>query len=214
MTDLAVDNFDESGGGDTTLDLHTPDSGAATGWEGSEASSVTVDDTANTAYSSSTCRPILTVTPSSADYYVDMTVNLADSATSNRVGPLLRQETTGNTGYQYRLYGSGLWRLYRIDGGTNPTLSTDTIGSFNAGIDHDIYFSVSGTGATVTLNVTVDAGAIVTDYEDTSGDRITSTNDPGFYLEGGNEYITYYESGYLSAATFDNTQLKPLLGVG
>lgn len=199
-SELIVDTFTESS--DTALSSHTPDSGAASGW-GGDATLCTVLAATDVVESTGTKRPNVVVTPSTADYEIITIVNLADSATSNRVGPRLRH-ASGSVAYEFRLYGSGLWRMYRFDGITNPTLSTATLSGFDATADTTITFWVEGTGATVTLNCTVDnpggSGSTqpVTDYEDTDTDRLVAIDDPALYLEGGNETATYFEAGYLS----------------
>ncbi len=136
----------------------------------------------------------------SADYYVQAIFN---GGTQTYCGVHARENSSGNTFYEFRRDPDGSINLYRSVGGSETLLRT---GSASAPSNSLYRIEVSGTGATVHIVCKINGTEVLTAYDDTDGSRITAQ---GFAA------LRMYETNYPSSfSTAEDFEAGPLGGGG
>ncbi len=110
------------------------------------------------------------------------------AVTANKVGPIVRFTSASGGSFYFVLwsYTTGVIEIWRKKNGSLTLLkNSDTYqGSF---VDKDITLTVSGTGATVSLDCIIE-GASRSTYSDTDANRVTTLGAAGFVFgEGGSD---------------------------
>lgn len=123
--------------------------------------------------------------PAGSDYSVTVDVTEMSDAMYG-AGPCARMDTVANTFYYARWYTVGatdVIQLYRFVAGAVTQLGSDVNANFTTGTTRALKLEVTGTGATVTVNVYIDgSGTPSITYPDTDATRITATGKAGFRL--------------------------------
>ncbi len=120
-------------------------------------------------------------TPSSADYFSQVTLKGLQSTSDEGPGPAVRILTGSTVGYFVQCNTTET-KLYRRDA-TNGFVQLGADAAACA-VDDVIRLTVSGTGATVTLTVNKN-GSLFFSRTDSDAARITSTGFPGMWFGGG-----------------------------
>lgn len=184
MTIFVNDTFTE--GSTTLLTSHTSDSGSTwslwfgatpapsvyTGFGGAVASG----SGSTQAYRSSQISP-------SADTYLTVSAFIG-TATGAATGVISRANAAGNQAYLAAyLWGTKKWGIYRVGASGATTLLAEHAGTvtYVASDTPQIKFNVTGSGATVTLELIVDGSTLVS-TTDTSGSRITAAGYVGVWF--------------------------------
>lgn len=178
------DTFTDTTG--TPITSHTSDSGAtwAVAYQ-SSASTPQIFSTLGGVVAPKNALNILKAspTPPSADYQVAVTFYY-DSINFLSMGAMARLSSTGNAGYLAAYTAPDRkWGIYRtgVNGATTLIQQSSAI-TYSSGNTPSIVFTVSGTGATVTLDLVVDGSNIISNVTDTSGSRITTAGFAGAWL--------------------------------
>jgi hypothetical protein len=185
MTIFVNDSFTE--GATTLITSHTADSGATWSlWTGATpAPSVYTGFGGAVASGSASSQGIRAseISPS-ADTYLTAQTYMALQPAVGLVGLMARMGATANSGYA-ALYdwGAGKWKIYRIGTGASFTELAAQAGTvtYTLGDTPELKFNVTGSGATVTLEVIVN-GTTVVSTTDTSGSRITAAGYVGIWF--------------------------------
>lgn len=113
----------------------------------------------------------------------------------NDMGICLRWQNS-TTFYACRFRTSDILFM-RGDGGTDPTLLLDSADTATGATGHTYKFSVTGTGATVTLKSYYD-GTETFSYDDTAAGRIVSNGYVGVFAYGTNAQYDNFDVGIIS----------------
>lgn len=203
MTIFVNDTFTE--GSTTLLTSHTSDSGSTwslwfgatpapsvyTGFGGAVASG----SGSTQAYRSSQISP-------SADTYLTVSAFIG-TATGAATGVISRANAAGNQAYLAAyLWGTKKWGIYRVGASGATTLLAEHAGTvtYVASDTPQIKFNVTGSGATVTLELIVDGSTLVS-TTDTSGSRITAAGYVGVWFNTS----TAAQSMFFSSMTASDT---------
>lgn len=174
-------------GSNTFVHAITPDTG--TGYEDDGGAAATVYNGADYAAAAAFVQSFARAshTPASADYWAEIIARTVDTGANDEVGVAVRlaSSSTSAAGYIAVLEGgTGVIHVRRSWDGSD--LFTETISGFSASTDYRIRIQAEGTGATVTVSLWVDdVEAASSPYSDTDASRITSVNDPAFYVRDG-----------------------------
>lgn len=124
------------------------------------------------------------IAPLNQDHTVTSTWYI-NSVNDRPFGHMLRVSPSAQTWYWvYGLANSGLIRVYRMVAGVLTQLGSDLAQTFTAGSSPAISSRIYGVGATVTIEVSVNGGAVTT-FTDSDASRIVANDPPGFFLGGG-----------------------------
>lgn len=187
-----LDNFTDVDG--TLLSGHTPDAGGswvnwavAGGTAPSPGSAVIVgNELDNNGVTNSTANAAFyhSIAPASANYTVSAPIKVY--AKQRHTGLFARlQSGAHNTYWLYLDAAAETVSLYRVDSGTNVLLGSAAL-PLTIGSTYICALTVNGTGASVSLDVSVDGVSKIA-VSDTSGNRITSVGYAGVWLGGGTE---------------------------
>jgi hypothetical protein len=126
ISDFVTETFTEATS--TTLASHTGEVGATWTLHPSYGNTVIVDASIDRAYASSTSSTAYYAsgTPSSANYYVQVTVTVASLPFTGSAGPAGRMDTTANTQYGFRLRDGTSWQLFKLVTGTLTQLGSES----------------------------------------------------------------------------------------
>jgi hypothetical protein len=126
------------------------------------------------------------VIATSADVDVVAQTRYETATTMISMGVCARLDSGGTAGYLAAYVpASSAWGVFRLSGTT-----ATQVGSFSSSVSYvfgdtpDIVFSVTGTGATVSLDLTVD-GSLMVSTTDTSGSRVTAAGYGGVWFNIG-----------------------------
>lgn len=179
----------------TQLASHTPDSGGswtsangAYSFSGSASGAVITSNAVRNTNSANGAGNVVfyySVAPSGADYSIYFTLYYG-GANARPTGIMVRGSTAANSGYLLYCDPAAGFTLYR-----SVTASLTSLGSYSTSYSAtnsvDVQISVSGTGATVSLEVFVDGVSRIT-ASDTSGSRYTSAGNVLMLLYGGTDF--------------------------
>ena len=176
MAVFLADNFTGTNG--TALSSHNADTGGA-GWTKHPASGDNAAIQSNQASATGAEADYYhTATPGSANYFVQADLVCQTTPTSY-AGVMLRTDTAATTWYGAGYdQGNARWELFRGSAGSFTTLGTSAA-TFSSGT-RTIKLTVSGTGATVSLELFVGGVSTIT-ASDTNASRITATGKAGLY---------------------------------
>lgn len=122
-----------------------------------------------------------------ADCVISAEANVQANTTHVSNGVCARLDAAGNNGYLAAyIRSSSQWSIFRIGTGlATTTLGTQT-GTISYAINDtpNVSLSVTGSGATVTLELTVD-GSVLVSTTDTSGSRVTAAGYGGIWFNTG-----------------------------
>lgn len=189
-----------TGGGTVLISAHTADTGQT--WARSHSGATIINVSAGSAYGSNAGGDEVysSYTPPSADQEASITVIKGAITGAPEVGIWLRgtADASNPTGYMGRFVEGTGWQFYRMD---SPALTYVQIGVSTAGTlaNNDIIrFTVSGTGATVTLTLYKN-GVLQYQTTDVAANRITVNGKVGLHLYDptngtGNYRVTYMSS--------------------
>lgn len=110
-----------------------------------------------------------------------------DSVNFTYVGVVARMASDASSGYLAAYStAAGKWGLWRMAAGVDATTQTaiavsTTTSSYVSGNEPVIQLDVTGSGATVTVKLTVD-GVVLINFPDTDAARVTAAGYPGLYF--------------------------------
>lgn len=206
MAIFVSDSFTEAA--KTAITSHTADSGATwslwygatpvpdvyTGFGGAVASGATTAQ----AIRASEISP-------SADTY--LTVNaFIGTATGSASGVLARMNSGGTAAYAaFYFWGTSKWGVYRVGSGGSTTLLAEQSGTttYVANATPEIKFNVTGSGATVTLELIVNGSTLVS-TTDTDAARITAAGYVGLWFNGSPAATSMFFSALTASDTADS----------
>lgn len=183
MATFANDLFTEAVN-NTPLTSHTSDSGHNWLFWAGNATSPGVYTTAGGVVASGATAPqifYVNVAAPTADVIVPFTLRYAANTVAS-VGACARLGAAGTTGYMGVFQNATKkWTLYRLSGVTATLLAESAVQTMTVNNDYACELSVSGSGATVTLDFTV-AGVSMVTYADTNAARVTTAGFIGVWF--------------------------------
>lgn len=124
------------------------------------------------------------IAPQNEDHTVTSTWYV-NSSNDRPFAHKLRVSPSAQTWYWvYGLVASGVVRVYRVVAGVVTQLGSDIAQTFTTTQSYSIKSRIYGQGATVTIEVSVNGGAVTT-FTDTDASRIVASDPPGYFLGGG-----------------------------
>lgn len=170
----------------TALTSHTSDSGHTWVYWAGDATSPSVYTTLGGVVGSGGSAQVFrsSAIGTSADTEIVAQTYFVTTSGLNSFGICARLNSGGTAGYLAAyIPAASAWAIYRI----GSSLATTQLGSYSSTVTYtsgdtpDLVFTVTGTGATVTLELTVD-GVSAVSTTDTSGSRITSAGYTGVWF--------------------------------